>query len=73
MNSVFDAIYATWNQLWYALSNIRIFDVIDILVIAFIIYKAIGFLRETRAGQLVKGLLILFFVYIIAKWWDLVV
>ena len=60
MNSVFDAIYATWNQLWYALSNIRIFDVIDILVIAFIIYKAIGFLRETRAGQLVKGLLILF-------------
>lgn len=71
MDSVFDAIYATWNQLWYALSNIRIFDIIDILVMAFIIYKAIGFLRETRAGQLVKGILILFFVYIIAKWWNL--
>ncbi len=73
MNSVFDAIYATWNQLWYAFSSIRIFDIIDILVMAFIIYKAIGFLRESRAGQLVKGLLILFFVYIIAKWWELAV
>lgn len=73
MDSVFDAIYAAWNQLWYALSNIRIFDIIDILVMAFIIYKAIGFLRETRAGQLVKGIVILFFVYIIAKWWNLAV
>ena len=73
MNSIFNAIYATWNQIFYALSNIRIFDVIDILVMAFIIYKAIGFFRESRAGQLIKGLIILFFVYAIAKWWDLAV
>lgn len=73
MNSILNAIYATFNQLLYAFSNIRVFDVIDILVMAFIIYKAIGFLRESRAGQLVKGLLILFFIYIVAKWWDLAV
>lgn len=66
-----NAIYATWNQIVYAISNIRLLDVVDILVIAFVIYKAIGFLRETRAGQLVKGLLILFVIYIIANWWDL--
>ncbi len=71
MSGFFNAIYATWNQILYAISNIRIFDILDILIIAFIIYKAIGFLRETRAGQLVKGLLILFAIYVIADWWEL--
>ena len=33
--------------------------VIDIAIIAFIIYKVLQFIRETRAEQLVKGLLIL--------------
>ncbi len=71
MSSIFNAIYATWNQILYAISNIRIFDILDILIIAFVIYKAIGFLRETRAGQLVKGLAILFVMYIFANWWNL--
>ncbi len=66
-----NALYATWNQIVYAVSSMRLLDIVDILVIAFVIYKAIGFLRETRAGQLVKGLLILFVIYIIANWWDL--
>jgi diadenylate cyclase len=34
-------------------------DVIDIAIIAFVVYKILGFLRETRAEQLVKGLLVL--------------
>jgi len=72
VSSVFNAIYAIWNQVIYAISNIRIpFDIIDILVIAFIIYKAIGFLRESRAGQLVKGIIILLVIYLIAGWWEL--
>ncbi len=71
MGGIFNAIYATWNQIIHAISNFRIFDILDILVIAYIIYKSIGFLRETRAGQLVKGLAILFFMYIVADWWNL--
>ena len=71
MGGFFNAIYATLNQIIYAISNIRIFDILDILVIAFIIYKAIGFLRETRAGQLVKGLFILFVLYVISDWLEL--
>lgn len=67
MNSVLNAIMTTWNQIIYALSNIRVFDVIDILVMAFIIYKAIDFLRQSRAGQLVKGIIILLVVYAAAK------
>ena len=44
----FGAIYSLWNQIIYALSNIRFFDILDIVVIAFIIYKAIEFLKDFR-------------------------
>lgn len=71
MNAFFNAIYATINQIIYAVSHIRVFDVLDILIIAFIIYKTISFLRESRAGQLVKGIIILLVVYFIANWWEL--
>ncbi len=72
MEAIWNSIYSFWNTIVYAISNMRIpFDVIDILVIAFVIYKAIGFLRETRAGQLVKGIVMLFAVYIIADWLEL--
>jgi diadenylate cyclase len=72
VSGVLNAIYSAWNQIVYAVSNLRILDILDILVIAFIIYKAIGFLRTSRAGQLFKGILILLAVYVISIWWDLV-
>ncbi|MBR7133077.1 MAG: diadenylate cyclase CdaA [Clostridia bacterium] len=72
MGAFFNSIYSIWNQIVYAVSELRIpFDIIDILLMAFVIYKAIGFLRESRAGQLVKGLIILFVMYVVAKWWEL--
>lgn len=74
MSEFLNGIYSVWNQIVYAVSSIRIpFDIIDILAIAFIIYKAIGFLRESRAGQLVKGIVILLVVYAIADWWELAI
>lgn len=72
VSSILSAIYAFWNQIAYAISNFRVFDILDIFAIAYIIYKAIAFLRETRAGQLVKGIIILLVIYLIANWWDLV-
>lgn len=41
------------------ISGIGINDVLDILIVAFIAYKVLGFIRDTRAQQLVKGLLVL--------------
>lgn len=40
-------------------SSIGIADIIDVAIVAFLIYKVLGFIRETRAEQLVKGLLVL--------------
>ena len=41
------------------IASIGINDVLDILIVSFIVYKILGFIRETRAQQLVKGLLVL--------------
>ncbi len=71
MNGFFDTIYMIFNQLIYAVSNIGFADIIDIAVISYVIYQGIVFLRESRAGQLVKGLVILFLVFVIAEWWEL--
>ncbi len=73
MNAVLNAIYTLWNQILFAISNFRIFDIIDIIIIAFIIYKAIGFLSETRSGQLVKGIAVLLALFLIANWFELAV
>ncbi len=73
MGVVFDAIYTLWNQFVYTISNVRIFDILDIVIMAFIIYKAIAFLRETRAGQLVKGIAFLLALYAFSIAFELVV
>ena len=72
MGSLWNAIYSVWNYIVYAVSNLRIpLDIIDILIMAFIIYKALEFLRDTRAGQLVKGIFMLIAIYFIADWLEL--
>ena len=43
----------------YFLSTIRLSDLLDILIVAYLIYKIVGYFRETRAFQLLKGIVIL--------------
>ncbi len=73
MSVIFDTAYTLWNQFIYIISNLRFFDILDIAIIAFIIYKSIGFLRETRAGQLVKGMAFLLIMYALANAFKLAV
>lgn len=49
------------------ISSIGITDVLDILIVAFIVYKVLGFIRETRAEQLAKGLLVLVIITLASK------
>jgi diadenylate cyclase len=50
------------------ISNIGVNDVLDIMIVAFLFYKLLGFIRETRAEQLAKGLLVLVLVALAASW-----
>jgi diadenylate cyclase len=40
-------------------ASFSVTDVIDVAIVAFVVYKILAFIRETRAEQLVKGLLVL--------------
>ena len=72
MHAIFDALSSFWELLVYVVTNIRIVDILDILVIAFLIYKCIDFFRKTRGGQLVKGLILLLIMSLVAQWLDMV-
>ena len=41
------------------LTNIRVWDIIDILIVSYVIYKLIMLVRGTRAVQLLKGIVVL--------------
>ncbi|HYD49134.1 MAG TPA: diadenylate cyclase CdaA [Terriglobales bacterium] len=46
------------------LPNLRVQDAIDILLIAFVIYRTIDLIRDTRAAQMLLGLAIVFVIYL---------
>ena len=50
---------------------VRPMDFVDIIIVAYVCYKAIKLVRETRAVQLVKGLLVLVIVMQISHWLQL--
>lgn len=49
-----------------AISTFRIQDAFDIAIMAFIIYQLIGLMKETRAGQLIKGVFWILLLYLFA-------
>lgn len=53
------------------MSMIRIRDILDIIIVAYIIYKGVKLVRETRAAQLVKGIVILVVVTQLSGWLQL--
>lgn len=50
---------------------LRLQDYLDIIIVAYIIYKAIGLLRETRAMQLIKGIVVLLIIFQLSSWLQL--
>jgi diadenylate cyclase len=58
-----EVIVAAWNVFLQMLRQFSFFDALDIVLVSFIIYHAIKLVRETRAGQLVKGIVVLLIVW----------
>lgn len=48
------------------LTGISITDIIDIVIVSFIVYQLLGFLKSSRAAQLAKGILIVVAIAFIA-------
>lgn len=53
------------------LSNVRMRDVIDIVIVALVFYKLFTLIKETRAEQLTKGIVILLILTKISDWLQL--
>lgn len=70
--NIWENILTFFKMIFAAFADIRFVDILDIALVSFIIYKALRFFRETRAKPLIKGILLLFFIWLIALWWDMV-
>ena len=55
-----------WQNLYHSIMNqvalLRLTDLIDILAVSYLVYKALRFIRDTRTMQLLKGIALLFIV-----------
>ncbi|MCI1956488.1 MAG: diadenylate cyclase CdaA [Oscillospiraceae bacterium] len=58
-----DVIVVAWNWFLQLMRQFRLSDAVDITLVSFIIYSGIKLVRETRAGQLVKGIIVLLAVW----------
>lgn len=72
LNKVFEAIASWWEWMVSIAMNFQFKDAIDIIIVAFLIYGVVKLVRETRAGQLVKGLFLLVILFIISSYFNLV-
>lgn len=72
LNKVFEAIASWWERMVSIAMNFQFKDAVDIIIVAFLIYGVVKLVRETRAGQLVKGLFLLVILFIISSYFNLV-
>ena len=53
------------------LSNFRPEDALDIAIVSYIVYKMLGFIQDTRAMQLVKGIVIIVVAFFVSDMFNL--
>lgn len=63
MNILFDLV----SNLVNVIISITVADIIDMVILSYLLYKGIKLVRETRAQQLLKGILLIVIAYFIAK------
>ena len=51
--------------------SIKITDVIDIVIVAYLLYRLLGFIKETRAQQLFRGILLIIAFFLISEVFNL--
>lgn len=72
MSKVFEAIASWWEWMVSIAMNFQFKDAVDIIIVALLIYGVVKLVRETRAGQLVKGLFLLVILFVISSYFNLV-
>ncbi len=68
---MWDQIVNLYNDFIMAMQSFKVTDVLDIVIVSFLIYSLIKIMRETRAEQLVKGILILLVAFAVSTIFNL--
>lgn len=55
----------SWDSLLNVFKTIGFADILDIIIVAFVIYKVISFAENSRAGKLIKGIFFILVFYLI--------
>ncbi len=72
MNDLISNISDIWNRLLGLLASYDfIIDTIDILLVAFVVYKLIKFMRESRALNVLKGIIFILVGYFVINLFDM--
>ena len=69
--SILIQIQGIFKSIWSIFSTISPIDLLDIALLSFIFYKSIKIIRETRAGQLIKGIIFLLVAYLVCAIFEL--
>ena len=54
-------------MIWNVIQTVTIMDIIDMLILSYLVYLLIKIVRETRANQLIKGILIIAAAYVVSS------
>ena len=57
----------SWNNIVNVLKTFGVADFFDIIVVAFLFYKVLSFASNSRAGRLIKGIVLLLVLYLFAS------
>lgn len=60
-----------WPQVQGILTTINLLDFVDIVIVAFVLYKLYFMIKDTRAIALLKGLSVLLVATLVSKWLEL--
>ena len=72
MSGIFKVIQSWFTQFMLVMKSSDIIDLLDIIIVAFIIYKLVQIVRQTRAKQLIYGVLIIVGAWAVSSWLDMI-
>lgn len=72
MSGIFKVIQSWFTQFILVMKSSDIMDLLDIIIVAFIIYKLVQIVRQTRAKQLIYGVLIIVAAWAVSSWLDMI-
>ena len=61
----------SWTSIQNVLKTFGIWDLVDVVIIAYLLYRVLVFASNTRAGQLLKGIFVLLAMYVVSAVFEL--